>query len=321
MNQNLPLSLKKIHPIFQIIPLTLMILFINSVTIKINAQTSKADSLENLLSRHLQKDTVRVNLLNETADIFFRIDIEKTFGYVNEANRLSEELSFTKGLVESLYIMSLYYQRKMDYYGAIKHYQKIIPLKEESFGDKSVLYKVYRNLAFVYSQVGDYPASLNFAYKSLQLAEEMADLKSIEKSYSYIANVYSLNNDFDKALEYYLKSIEIGVKDIENNLTLSGNYNNVAYVYREFEDYNTAMKYHNKALQIYIEKGLKNRIAGCYNNMGDVSELLQDNEKALSFYNKALKICIELEEKENEIRSYMGLSSIFFKQSKKKRGI
>ncbi len=298
--------------------LFVLILLISTPFIFIgNAQTPKIDSLNNLLNVHTTQDTVRVNLLNKTADNLYRIDLEKTFEYATEANTLSKELDFTKGKAESTFLIGLYYERKKDYLKALEYYQKSIPLKE-SLGDKIGLYDIYTRFTFIYSQINDYPAALNFGFKSLQLGEEMEDLKYIEKSYGYIGIVYKITKDYDKSLEYFKKSIDIGIKSNSTNGALSANYNNVANTYKDLKKYVIALEYYNKALFVYIEEGSKKKMAGCYYNLGKTSYLLEEDEKALQFYNKSLSISIEIADEINEVRAYMGLAEIFFKQRKKR---
>ena len=53
----------------------------------ISAQTQEIDSLENLLLQHKKKDTIRVNLLNETANKLYKVDLDKTLKYAEEAGQ------------------------------------------------------------------------------------------------------------------------------------------------------------------------------------------------------------------------------------------
>jgi len=52
-------------------------LLINTFVIcLLNAQTTKIDSLENILNQHKKKDTARVNLLNKTALQLLYLDMK-----------------------------------------------------------------------------------------------------------------------------------------------------------------------------------------------------------------------------------------------------
>lgn len=76
---------------------TFFILFIIIfVLFKSNAQNSVADSLENLISLHENNDTTRVNLLNNVANRFRSIDLEKTLEYAKKLKKLQIRLIIQK---------------------------------------------------------------------------------------------------------------------------------------------------------------------------------------------------------------------------------
>ena len=77
--------------------LILVLLIAGSILLELNAQTPKIDSLVNLLQQHVQKDTIRVNLLNETAAKLYSVDIDKVFKYADKAP-LSEVCNFAFSL-------------------------------------------------------------------------------------------------------------------------------------------------------------------------------------------------------------------------------
>ena len=101
--------------------LILTLLITGFVTLESNAQIQEIDSLENLLRQHVQKDTIRVNLLNETAYKFYTINIDKTLKYAEEAEKLADKLSFAKGKAESLKLIGIYYYMKSDYPKALEY--------------------------------------------------------------------------------------------------------------------------------------------------------------------------------------------------------
>ncbi len=61
---------------------------VTSVSSILNAQNAKIDSLTNLLEQHQKEDTIRVNLLNETARELERIDYSKSLTFADEALKL-----------------------------------------------------------------------------------------------------------------------------------------------------------------------------------------------------------------------------------------
>jgi len=82
--------------------LIILLLILNSISFGLHAQNTEIDSLENLLQQHPQEDTVRINILNETAYKIYSIDIDKTLEYAEEAGNIADKLNFTKGKAKSL---------------------------------------------------------------------------------------------------------------------------------------------------------------------------------------------------------------------------
>ena len=54
------------------------------------AQTSKIDSLKNLLQQHTEKDTTRINLLNSFAELVAEKGDGKSINYAEDSTRIEE---------------------------------------------------------------------------------------------------------------------------------------------------------------------------------------------------------------------------------------
>ena len=94
-------------------------------------QTSKLDSLENYLLQHVEQDTVRVDLLNEIADMLYAKDIDKTLLYAKEAGDLAVNLDYKFGKAESLMNIGTYHYWKANYPEALDFKLKSLKIFEE----------------------------------------------------------------------------------------------------------------------------------------------------------------------------------------------
>ena len=148
------------------------------ISLNINAQNAVIDSLENLLHKHTKHDTIRVNLLNETGNKLYRIDIDKTLKYAKEAGVLADKLIFTKGKAESLRLVGIYYEKKSKYNEALEYFQQSLLIVEE-LNEKKAISKCSNNIGIVYWYLGDYFKSLEFYQKSLKISEEIGDKKLV----------------------------------------------------------------------------------------------------------------------------------------------
>ncbi|RZL44881.1 MAG: hypothetical protein EOP00_18795, partial [Pedobacter sp.] len=88
--------------------LTIFIAFISFASF---AQQTKADSILNLLNKHPQKDTLRVNLLNSYFMQKLRENPDSTMvKKVEEALRISENLNYQKGIALSFQKLGIAFQ-------------------------------------------------------------------------------------------------------------------------------------------------------------------------------------------------------------------
>ena len=156
------------------ISLLLALLIVHCSLFIVKAQNPEIDSLENLIQLHVNKDTIRVNLLNETAYNLYSIDLEKLLKYAQEAVKLADEIGFDKGKAESLKIVAIYYSIKADNPKAIEYYQKSLTICKK-IGNKEGISACYGNLGIVYSNQGEYSKALEYYQNSMKISLELGD--------------------------------------------------------------------------------------------------------------------------------------------------
>jgi len=268
--------------------IVLILVVFCSVFVKLYAQNTTIDSLENLLQQHLKKDTIRVNLLNEIAYELHLIDIDKTIKYAEEAEELAGKIDYAKGKAESLRLTGIYYFIKSDYSSALDSYLKALKIYVK-FDLKSGISKCYNNIGIIYHSQGNYPEALDYYQKALKIKEELGDKAKIATSLNNIGSIYKNQSDYSKALEYYKKSLKIYL-EAGDKYGISSCYNNIGVIHIEQGDYPKAIEYYNKSLIINRETGDITGIASCFNNIGIILIYQGDYPKALEYCQKALKI-------------------------------
>jgi signal transduction histidine kinase len=284
------------------------LLIINSIFIKLNAQTHETDSLENLLMENTKEDTIKVNLLNEVGNKLYRVDIDKTLKYAKEAGELADKLSFKKGKAESLRLIGIYYEKKSDYLTALEYCKNSLEIFEE-LGNKKGISSCYNNIGIIYWYQGDYLNGLECYQKSLKISEQLGDKKAISKCLNNIGLIYSYQSNYPKALEYYKKSLKL-YEEISDTSGISYSYNNIGIVYGSQGDYPKALEYFLKSLKIRESIGDKRGISYGYYNIGENYLFQGDYSNALKYLQKSLKINIEIGNKSMEALSYVGLASL-----------
>ena len=289
------------------------LLIISVIWSELNAQTTTIDSLENLLLQHKNIDTIRVNLLNETASNYLNANNrEEALEYAEKAIKLAEELSYSNGKAKSFNLIAKYHFNKSDYAEALANYKESLIIYKE-LGEKKQISQSFHKIGLVYRFQGNYPKAIEYYQKSLKINQELGYRIGIAKSLNNIGVVYKIQGDYLKALEYYQKSLKIK-QELGYRKGISGSLNNIGVVYKIQGDYLKALEYYHKALKITKELGDKKGISGCLNNIGVIYYNQANYPKALEYYQKSLKIKEDLEDIKSISSTLNNIGEVFKSQ-------
>lgn len=99
--------------------------------------------------------------------------------------------------------MSQYYSDyKKDYPVALQYLEKAVAFNVPRRNFKSLTYS-YENIADVYSKMGDHRRSLEYALKTLALAQQLHFPERMENAYLQLHDTYKAAGRYDSALYYY----------------------------------------------------------------------------------------------------------------------
>ena len=197
------------------------------------SQTPAIDSLTKVLKelnseqRSFAADTAKINTLNLISSAYInRGDLEKGDSLAGEALSLAERrLTSTdandlypvkRGMAKSYRnIGNVCFYRENNpgalssYAKEMEIYQKLIDDSKQKGQEKEIiknstdLSRTLRNSGNVYVRQAKYPEALDLYLKSLKLAEELKDEKSMGLTYGNMGIVYDKMRDYDKALACY----------------------------------------------------------------------------------------------------------------------
>ncbi|MFY0602751.1 MAG: sensor histidine kinase [Flavobacteriaceae bacterium] len=290
-----------------------------------HSQNKVIDSLLfGLNSAKLSKE--KVDYLNELAWEYRIIDIDKGLSYAEQANQLSDSISYNNGYVTSLNRKGVLLLNNGSYNQAISLYDTILKIETttkniygiaraqnqlgilykkignlntsidfynsslknfESLNKEKLVAKIANNLGSLYKDMGDAEkAMLNYT-KSLKIREKINDKKGIAFCYLNLGVLHNTFDNFTLAIKD-LKKSESLFKSLNNNFELSKIYNNLGVSYANTNDLEKALKYYKKSLLLKEKIGLENERHIILNNIGVVYEKKQDYNAALNYYQKSL---------------------------------
>lgn len=286
-----------------------LLIFIALKFLVVFAQTSKIDSLENLLQQHPDKDTSRINLLNDFAESVLQIDHKKSIKYAEEAFELASMLNFKKGKAESLYWSGLDLYLRSDYQKSLDYFQKSMIIYEV-LGNRNRIADCLEYIGKVYFKQGNYLLSLEFRQKALKINEEIGNKKETACCLKYIGIIYEKQGNYTLSLEYYQKALKIN-EEISNKQGKANCLHNIGVTYHIQGNYPLALEYYQKSLKIKEEIGDKNGIARTENNIGTIYYHQSKYTLALEFYQKALNLSKEINDRVLILDSYANLGSFY----------
>ncbi|MBS3817602.1 MAG: tetratricopeptide repeat protein [Candidatus Thermoplasmatota archaeon] len=224
---------------------------------------------------------------------------------------------------------------------ALVHYKEALGGEEER--EKGAL---YRKIAQVYIDKGDYEKASEYAEKGLsskpeedtemcrlltkkgwvlmqwgendralevfekgeKIAEELEEKKAKAEALHNIGTLVGIQKSrYQEGIEKLEKEIEIR-KDIDELRGLSSAYNNIGVIYSKLGDIDKAIDYFEKSLDIVDDIGQKRSISLSYINLGEMKHDKGLLEEALDYYERSLEIKREIADKEgiNYCINYMG---------------
>ncbi len=260
----------------------------------VQCQNIAIDSLQNELSRHVLKDTTRVNLLNALAFSYFSKDMAKTLEYLEEADAIAEVLQFKKGEARSIYIRGITEAIQANYDQALGYYNEALQLYENIDFKKGIA-NCYNAMGITHKNKGELRKSVSYYKKAIRIEDEIGS-NNLSASLLNLGTSYEVLGDFDKAISYLKKALSIAKAD-ENEQRVAYSLNNLGNVYQGQGNYPLALEHYNKSLYINEKLGDSLGIANNLLSMGAIYKIQEYYDKAMRCYEKSLEIYKRIDSK------------------------
>lgn len=253
-------------------------------------QSSVLDSLKEALT-NVDTGEVRVEILHRIATEVWDYDFDEGLHYSEEAFRLSRQINYAKGMVQSLTDMGQFFYFKGDYAMARHYYQKALAAAGTSnFGDypahtASRLGKLYRvqgefdsaefyfqmslvllkdhpnagialsstyfNLGILYENLSKYDQAIALLRKAMVQQQNKKDSIQLAESWAALGNIMTKRNMYDSA-RYYLSGVKRVAHRYNNPLLLTQYYMYEGDLFQQTGEYSRALDAYSRSLE-YIE--------------------------------------------------------------------
>ena len=248
------------------------------------SQTNEIDSLTIQLAYQKQDSTkakTSVLLIKALYDIK---DYKKALLYIDQTEKLSKQLNFTKGIADANYYKALIYSQKNDYYNAIDHFTKA-RTSYQSLNDALGVAQVNNSIGLIEISRGNYSKGLKLSLSALQIFEEQHLPEQLSIAYNNLAEAYYNTHQIDRALEYNFKALGIR-EQLRDSFGIKSSTKNIAELYSTRREHRRAIEFYEKLLLlINPEKDQKLK--------GDIMAKIGNEYLQFNDYDRAAEYLVE----------------------------
>lgn len=271
------------------------------------SQIKTIDNLKKQLQKYKQVDTATVNRLNELSYQYQGINYYIALKYANQADNLSDSLSFTKGKAMAQNRLAHCYWILGDSELAIEKALKGVAIAEKERFD-NIQAESNRILGVTYTDLREYEKAQNCFRKAEKICLKTGNWDVLSRVYSGAALIQSRQQKYDTAMLLFNKSLTIARKyNLTFYLPLIYSNMGVTLSLAHPEKLKESFTIYKKALG--LSKKEKNRFAEALalNNIGNYHLALRRFNEADEYLTQSLNIAREMGLKITERNLYINL--------------
>jgi signal transduction histidine kinase len=267
---------------------------------------STIDSLK-IIFLSTECDTLRIQLLNQLAEEWVRVNPEIALTLAEELISCSENLANPFGIRSGWNMKGIYFQHSAKNDSALFYYFKNSePIN--GVAGSTIQANAYNGIASIYRLIGKMTEALPFLDKSISILEKNQSLlqsnnqksniqliviqKGIAQALETVGLIQFNKGDQKAGLENFNRSLNIR-RQIFDHIGIASALNSIGMYHFYLGDNALALEYYQKSLKIREamgdQKGMVsslNNIAIIYNRQGDISSALENYYKGLKIQEK-----------------------------------
>ncbi len=252
------------------------------------AQQRGVDSTLIALKNHSDRDTIRLQLLNDLAYYYSRTNPAKGLKTADEAIELAQSLQNQGSLASAYSYKGMNYGSLGEDSLALHYYQLALSFHQQ-LGNTLRIATSYNNIAISLVNLSDYSKALEYHKKAFRIFSEQNDSTRMANSLNNIAVVYLYLNDYRQSLEFNLQALKI----LNNQGAMMAKANtllNIGLVYKNLSSFEKALAYQQEAFSIYEEVGDNHGMINTLGNIGNIYHDIDSASQALNYYHRSLEL-------------------------------
>lgn len=256
----------------------------------------------------------KIDLLNQMSYEIRSNDYEKSLSIAQVALDTSDKINYLKGKANALFNIAFANGKLGNYEDALKGYEEAA----DAFGKSDDIYgkgRATRAYGKMLKLMFKYRESIDYLSKSVELFDEIGEIRLKAEALSEIAASYHVLNELAAALEYYIEALGL-FEELDNQSQISMIYNRIAIINMLLGETQEALEYYKKSLKLKRELGDRINEALTLMNLGIICHRNEGYEQAAKYYNQALDINNEIGEEINAAICKINIGNNLIKQEK-----
>jgi signal transduction histidine kinase/Tfp pilus assembly protein PilF len=253
-------------------------------------------------------DTAYVNTMNQVAFLYADRYPDSALTILKDLPDQSVSIGYHEGETDSYKILGNALQTKGDFDKALEYYEHAYQIAaKKKF--QSRLPALLGNIALVYLNKGNYPASLQKFYAALKAAELTGDKLVIRSSLNNIGTIHFYQGKMDEAEVAYQKTLELS-RGLSDTTGIILAYNNLGEVALEQDNPVKALHHLAMAYNLARFKNIPDMLVAVTNTLGDTYLLLDSTQQAIRYFDTALQLAKQQGNARATCKGLIGLAKV-----------
>ena len=278
------------------------------------SQTNKIDSLSIQLA-YQKQDTSKVKTSVELIKALYNYkDYKKALLYIDQTEKLSNELQFTRGIADANYYKALIYAQNDDYYNAIDQYTKARAYYQ-SINDALGVAQVNNSIGLIEISRGNYLTGLKLSSSAIKVLEDHHRLNDLSTAYNNLAEAYYNTNRIDNALEFNFKALRVR-EQLKDSTGIKASTKHIAELYSKRREHRKAIEFYKNLLALLNpekDQSLKGEVLP---KIGAEYLQLNDYERATEYLIEGLKFNRSIKNNDGISSALNTMGQLYLKQYK-----
>lgn len=252
--------------------------------------------------------------LNDTARSLRSTDLNRAMRLAREANEISRQLNYEKGMADSLRNMGHVTLLRNQIAEASQFFTEALVAFRKINSEKGIAMSL-NDLGGLHLKISDYVKSSEYFFASLKLKEKIDDKKGMANTLLNLGSVYQKQRNFKKSLNTFRHSLRIARKLNEQSIIISIE-NNMGEVFIAQRKPKQALESLSNAAELCAKTNDKIRLASVYNNIGSAWLNLKQHEKAMEAFKQSIAISSKEKLRAETLMAKINIGEIHSQQKK-----